>query len=281
MPLIPQGRAYAGTTLVSGYVVQPRTSLLPVAVTATTGGTAHTAGTAVEVSASLPTACQWLTVDVVSDNSNNGADTSTLIEVRTGASLDTVLLRFAAGYRIGASNRLATAWAGPCPIPAGTRVGVAARSTRTSQAVNLSVSTATLPAPTAAPVPYGVDTATSKSSIVLPNPSGTGVPGDWVQVVASTPQAWQGLHLGPQMDANTNVSNGTVDIDVGIGASGSEVVVDTMRLTYNASENMALLTRPFVPALIPAGTRVAARVAQRSAASMPVDLLVHGIPLGG
>lgn len=277
MPELTAGKIYVGSSLVAGGLVEPFPLLQPVTVTPVTGGTAHAAGSWVEVTASTSAASQWLIVTLLEVNGSPGADTSTIIEVGTGGSgSETVVGQFAAGYRSAASYNGIRIADLPFPIASGTRIAVRARSTRTSQNVAVSVATGTLPFSVAAPIPYGVDLAASKG-VTIANPASTGTPGAWTELVSSTSVQLMGLHLGPQAANATSIATGSVTLELGLGGSGSESTFATVAIFSDTSERLDLSRVPNrIPWLIPAGSRISARYTRSG--THPLDLLLHGIP---
>lgn len=281
IPTAVGGRVYAGTDLIAGGISGPKPLLLPVSTAVTTGGTAHTWGSWVEVTASTTAASQWLHIVGLSTNSANTTNTSTLLQVGTGsAGSETALVTFAAGYRNGSPGSSVAMIANcPCPIPTGTRIAVRAQSVRTSQSVTVAVGTSTYNGKVSAPIAWGVDTATSKG-ITLTAPTGSNVTGAWTEITSSSSGAVMALHLGPQMAGASATAVQTVDIEIGTGTAGSETVVGSMRMTHGIAESLTPHTPVLIPALIPAGTRIAARVTRSDTGAIaPTDLIVHGIPV--
>lgn len=77
--------------------------------------------------------------------------------------------------------------------------------------------------------------------------------GSWVQVVSSMPEAATAVNLNISGIGSSNANTAGV-VDIGIGPSGSEVVVAS-----NIAVGMALIIEFVVPLAIPAGSRVALR----------------------
>jgi hypothetical protein len=82
------------------------------------------------------------------------------------------------------------------------------------------------------------------------------VKGAWVQVLAACPFEAAGFIL---VINNDNVGSNDVLLDVGIGPSGSEVVI-LPDLYLHPLQNDTMFERIFVPLAIPAGARVATRL---------------------
>lgn len=81
----------------------------------------------------------------------------------------------------------------------------------------------------------------------------------WVQVIAATAEAWVVTHV----TCRNPLINAWVEIDVGIGAVGSETVIGTLKAGYVATNNTGQATTLRFPIglnSVPAGTRVALRI---------------------
>jgi hypothetical protein len=89
----------------------------------------------------------------------------------------------------------------------------------------------------------------------------SGASGTWVQITASTSQLYRAILLIPSI-GSTNVTTANTDMDVGIGAAGSEVVIGTVPMRYVSSEQAGSpIESPYLPMAyqIPAGSRLAVR----------------------
>jgi hypothetical protein len=108
--------------------------------------------------------------------------------------------------------------------------------------------------------------------------SGSGVgntKGTWVQVIAACPVEASGFIL---VINNDNLGNAEVLLDIGIGASGSEVVI-LPDLYLHPLQNDTMFERLYVPLAIPAGARVASRI---QASTSTVGQLLGSIqPIAG
>ena len=267
--------------LIAGGVSGPKPLLLPVSVAPVTGATAHTWGSWVTVTASTTADSQWLHIVGLGTNSGNTTNTSSLVQVGVGeADSEVPLATFACGYRNGAPGSSVALIANcPCPIPAGSRIAVRVQSVRTSQTITLGVGTSTFNGKVSAPIAWGVDTATSRG-ITVTAPTGSNATGAWTELASSTAADVMAVHFGPQMAGSTATAVQTVDIEIGTGASSSETPVAAARFTHGISESLTPHTPLLVPALIPAGTRLVARVTRSdTGANAPTDLIVHGVPV--
>lgn len=98
------------------------------------------------------------------------------------------------------------------------------------------------------------------------SPSGTSwVNGSYVQVVASTPAAWllAGISVTPSSASHGFGAN--FEVDVAVGGSGSESVIATFAgVIFGTATPRAVWLPPIAIDAIPAGSRVAVRIRERS-----------------
>lgn len=122
----------------------------------------------------------------------------------------------------------------------------------------------------------GIDASVSAGTSIVG--SGTAnTKGAWVQLVASTASDSWGMIAQIQYRGTTNLSDDFL-IDIGIGGSGSEVVlVGNLLASTNAVRQG--LYETFLPIAIPSGTRVSARCQNNSTST--ADILGLSIVLFG
>src|SRR5688572_12621946 len=109
------------------------TTSLPGA-TVTAHATPHTVGTAVELIASTAFACETVDVIIPIGPSTSSANTSMLMDIVTGASLNTVLIPKISLGALPAASVIKFRF--PLTIPAGTRVGAQIQGAVTVDAVD-------------------------------------------------------------------------------------------------------------------------------------------------
>lgn len=280
------GRVYVGSTLVAtGTRSDQRPSPLlatnvnsaastRTTVTSTSSSTPFTAGAWWQITASLPAACDGVVVFPTGATNIAGSDTSTVLEIGTGASgSETVWATVAVGF-----NSSPFPLTVPGHLAAGTRVAVRTRSAVPSFAVGAYYSfTAAKDLSPGSPVTWGgASIATTARGVGLTVPGSLNTKGAWTEIVASTSVAVSQLALYAQCAGNNTMPSGSLLIDIGVGASGSESVV-IPDLAYATSTSEWLLARgPQAYGVdIPAGSRIAARYA-RSASNATVDLILVG-----
>jgi hypothetical protein len=246
-------------------------------VTLTANSSAHTFGAWTQVIASVPENTSMIIVDV-SGIGVTTVNTASIISIGIGASgSETELFNFACG---SATTALAGAISGlqfviPVQINSGSRIAARLQSIVTGG------KTATIKIKTFDANEYdfiyqpqkydslGVDLATSRGTNVAASNT-------YTEIVASTSNIYRGVCVIPSVatDNAGNVTNHTMSL--GVGPSGSEVQIGS--LSYQVASNETLYSSPnfFMPALIPAGSRIAVR--QSSTATF-VDASVIGVLL--
>lgn len=123
----------------------------------------------------------------------------------------------------------------------------------------------------------GADTINTRGTLVT---SGTALTkGSWTQIVASAARDYAGFFLtpGPQSGSDGVTASQPVNIDIGIGAAGSEVILvpDIMGTSFAAA------TTQIIPALmfwtpIPAGSRIALRW-ENASANITKSFVINGV----
>jgi len=228
-------------------------------VTVTADTAAHTKGAWSELIASTSANASVLFL-LVQDISSTGANTATLVDLATGASgsESAIASDIAVGGAITTAGPTGICTAIPLKIASGTRLSARIQSvitggkTATVQAILYNAGDYAT-APTSVDV-IGGNTANSRGAAF------SGASGTWVQAIASTTQAYRAVAIVPSMHDST-ISTSETQLDLGVGASGSEVVFGTTIVGYNANENVQSVP-PLLSLFgrnIPAGSRLAVR----------------------
>ena len=199
---------------------------------------------------------------VVLANSINVAatNTATLLDIGTGASGSetTVIADVAVGASGVTSGGSGNIFGVPFKIASGTRISariqsvVAGGKTASISAFLMDLGNYDT-APTSVDV-IGADTANSKGI------SFSGASGSWTEAIASTSRAYRAV-VCVLSSHNNDIAGITINWDVGIGASGSEVVFGNGRASANTIETLSNAT-PYnylFGRKIPAGSRLAVR----------------------
>jgi len=231
--------------------------------TVTAAATAHTKGSWTQIIASTASNASALAI-TITDVGANGFNTAALIDIGFGASgSETVKIAdVAVGGARGTGN--VAAFGGltfviPLQVPSGTRIacriqGVIASDTASVSIQALDTSDYSL-APTSVDT-IGGDTATS-GAIGMSGASGT-----WVELVASTSQAYRGIVLVPSIAATAGTNTIVTTYEIGTGAAASEVTFGFINAHYTSAEEIStgrMVATPVLGKLIPAGTRIAVK----------------------
>lgn len=171
----------------------------------------------------------------------------------------------------------------PLSIPAGSRVAARLQSgaafDTTTVICHLHAGCLLTPSPLSRVDAYGTATATSSGTTI--DPGGTAnTLGAWVQLSASTARPMRGLFFMTSLLGTAASSVSSWLIDIGIGGSGSEVVLlSGFRIKQFFGSNPDPHNTAFIPIDIPAGVRLAAR-AQYSGTATPdrlIGIAVYGV----
>lgn len=263
---------------------------LTLGTSVTTGGTAATKGTAVQLIAS--TAFDAYLLEITAANYGASATTSRgCLDILVGAATEEVLIaNLLMGFcgSIGAANPGPKTWLFPIYIPAGTRIAAKVAGDRTSTAMQVGVrlwgGNGYPPFRVAQKVvTYGIGTVPAGTSVT---PGASGAEGSWTQITASTTDDHFGVVISAQPPTgDTTLSASGVFADVGVGAATEEVLAgggnETSTIfTLDGNERVGnpVLNLP-VFADIPSGQRLAARLSRSSAADTTAnwEVALHGL----
>jgi len=262
------------------------------AVAPTSGGTAHTKGSWVEIVAAT-TSDVYRVIMQTSNTAVSGSNTASLLDIGVGAAGAEVVV--VPNLAVGNSSTSSTlgsfpVWDLPLFIAKGSRVAVRWQSARTSVTLNTywtffgptsTTRAATKPAPFT--WAYGPDTSTSLGVTLVPGAANA--KGAWSQLTAATDGPISALAVGIQNAGNTSAQGGTVLVDIGYGAAGSEVVA-IPNLSFTTSTQELVLRNHLLttyPVELPAGVRLAARCSNSggSTGAYYVDASICAIPRSG
>lgn len=228
-------------------------------VTVTANSSAHTKGAWSEIIASA-SADASLLVLLVQDVSAASTNTATLLDLGVGASgsESAVASNIAVGGALTTAGPLGICTALSLKVASGTRLSARIQSVVTGgktaavQAFLFNVGDFAT-APTSLDV-IGGNTANSEGI------SFSGASGTWVEATASTSQAYRAVAVVPSTH-NANISTIDAQMDLGVGAAGSEQVFGTAIANYANNESITSAP-PFLSIFgksIPAGSRLAVR----------------------
>ena len=229
-------------------------------VTVTANSTAHTKGSWTQLISSTSGDATFVVVEVTGVQTST-VDTATLLDIGTGASGSEVALipDVAVGGAASIGGGVARfAFQVPIKIASGTRISARIQSVVTGgKTATVAIWTFNMGdfayAPTAVDV-IGTSTATSAGTAM------SGSSGTWVQITASTANAYKAVVLVPSTSAS---AIGTINVKytLGTGASGSEVEVGQTFASYTNSEALSTFPRwgQLICGAIPSGTRISVR----------------------
>jgi hypothetical protein len=201
------------------------------------------------------------------------------IDVALGASNVIIFPDLALDARASGANASPVSIWVPLAVPAGTDIKLRAQSTAANTLRCMINGYAG--DPFAPPVAAGVINLNGWSGVdtsVSATPGTTaGTASAWTELTSSLARDIAALYLAGNCAGDTSRTAGRLTVDIGVGASGSEVVLFTFQTTNN-SNNQADTFGPIACA-IPAGTRIAYRVkpSYTSATPDPFGLVGHGI----
>jgi hypothetical protein len=231
-----------------------------IGVTVTANATANTKGSWTQLIASSSGNTSSIVVSAAGVAAAATTNTATLLDIGTGASGSetTIIADVAVGASGSAGQGVNNSFEIPFKIPSGTRISariqsvVAGGKTASISAFLMDLGNYDT-APTSVDV-IGADTANSKGI------SFSGASGSWNEAIASTSRDYRAVCC-VLSSHNSDVAGITITWDVGIGASGSEVVFGGGRAPVSSNEVISNAT-PYnylFGRKIPAGSRLAVR----------------------
>ncbi len=249
------------------------TSLLT-AVTA--DATPHTAGAWVEMIASTAFTASAVALIAIGATATANTDTSVLADIGIGGSGSEVAI--VESIPLGARpTKGFTEHRVPLSVPAGSRLSVRIRAAITVDTTNvqLRIAGGGLHGPSGygRATTYGADTGTS-NGVTLTTPGATNTKGAWTQIVAATTNPCRFLLAAPCLRAASTQLSVTGLIDIGVGGSGSEVVlIPDVYFDASSSEDLVSVAAA-VPVNLPAGVRLSARYQGSATNAGPAVILI-------
>jgi hypothetical protein len=223
-------------------------------VTLTANSSANTKGAYAQAIASTTANASMLGILVVGV-ATSATNTATLLDIATGASgSETVIIE---NIAVGAST--STYFEVPFKIASGTRISARIQSVVTGGKTAV-INVFLIDAGDYANAPTSVDTIGSSTA----NSQGTsfsGASGTWVQAIASTSRAYRAVTLIPSSHDSDIGNFFNTPIEVGVGASGSEVAFGDLLHAYVSTEQSRSETPSYsrFGRNIPSGSRLAVR----------------------
>lgn len=236
----------------------------------TTGGTAATKGTAVQLIASTNFDAFWVTVMAFAYGTSAQASRGCL-DIMVGAATEEViipnLLMGGAGARSDAAGCSMKRWDFPLYIPGGTRISAKAAGDRTSTAFGVAVQiyggNACPPFRVGSKVTtYGIGTVPAGTAVT---PGTTAAEGAWTEITASTTEDHFAFVPSMQPGSDTTLTSITfLYMDLGLGAATEEALLgaeQSYAFRYDSGEQCEGPWNTF-PSFqdVPSGTRLVARL---------------------
>lgn len=227
-----------------------------------------------EIDASLSADAAGIFVHVPNSIAAGDTNSSTLLEIGTGAGgAEAHWASLQVGYST-ANERYFV----PGFIAAGTRVAARGRSAIASQSLtNFSYQflPATKSVDVSAPVTMGHSTATAHG-VVVTAPGSLNTKGAWTEIEDSTPSTFGVLAVCPAGAEDTTLSANGILLDIGIGAGGAEtVLIPDIYLAPSTAETIVARTPVVYGVSVPSGSRLSARYA-RANAGVSLDVFLIG-----
>jgi hypothetical protein len=254
----------------------------------TASATPHVKGAWTQAEAAIPNGVKGIHM-VVYSTAVAAANSSTLMDIGIGGAGSEVVVveNLNVGYKINPSQ---ASWYQyiPLRLPNGVRLALRCQSATASKVPSVhlgwELGEGLLPCRSFGAVDtMGADTATSRGVTLTPNAT-INTPGAWAEVIASTARAYHALGAMVGGAGETVLVGQTWMMDIGIGGSGSEVVlVPNIPLrNLSTSEEMGQYKKPgsewMADLHIPAGSRLSARVNSgvTGAANTRSDVVLYG-----
>ncbi len=235
------------------------------------GSSANTMGSWTQLVSSLSSDACWCDVQI-GDSSASSAN-SFAVDIGVGAAASEQVI--AQLYSCGTTNfsTTPTHLMFPLCVPAGTRVSARAQSATGSNTCDVAIrffdGGFTHQEGAAGVDRIGFVSASSVGTTVAPSATAN-TKGSFTQLIASTAVDYIGLLWETDTLNTAPTASSTYFMDLAIGGSGSEQVIVPVWcvITINGDKQTIPYGSAFYPILIPAGTRLSARL-QCSAASQP------------
>jgi len=204
--------------------------------TVTADTVAHTKGAWTQIIASTTANTSLLSIKV-GGIAASGTDTATLIDIGTGAggSETAIVSNIAVGSADGSAAANGVNFELPYKLASGTRIAARIQSIVTGGKTAF-VEIAAIDAGDYDSAPTAVDTIGTSTATSL-GTAMSGASGTWVQVTSSTSNAYRAVVMVPSIASAAIGGNANLTYTLGVGASGSEVEVGSLRFRATTSEN--------------------------------------------
>ena len=238
----------------------PTLATLTPGTAVTTGATSSTKGSATQLIASTKFDVWGVTL-VFTDYGASATASDACFDLLLGANDDVRVANLLCGYSPSSSSFGTQRYWFPLYIPAGVKVSGRAAGLRTSTAMQVQIF---LEGGTPSPpwrvgsrvTTYGITTVPNGTNVV----AGNAAEGSWTQMTASTSEDHFYLVPSFQLTSETSISSRALNVDYGVGGSGSEVLLGSVDYGQSSFE---LLSTPGdlggEDVHVPAGSRLVMR----------------------
>jgi hypothetical protein len=248
-----------------------------------TGGSASTKGTAVEIFSSTNFDAYWVTV-IASQYGTAGAAAEGCLDILVGAATEEVLIpNLLMGYCGGSTSTAgqgAKRWDFPLYIPAGQRIAAQVAGARTSTAMRVGLflygGNGYPPFRVGSKVTtYGIGTVPNGTAIT---PGASGAEGAYAQITAATSEDHFALVPSFQVATDGTTSLLHQMVDIGIGAATEEQIAESYWFATDTNEKMCgpINSMPCFQD-IPSGTRLAMRASNSGANDAAYQGAIHAV----
>lgn len=250
--------------------------------TLTSGGSSNTYGSYVELASAISEDAGFMLIEVTNAIAQSATSTGTVLDIATGAAASEVVVIQA--LNCGFMDRNATelayprGWMIPIFIPRGSRIAARIKSTVVSKVITVRCHYF---APFEGIIPskslIGMGISGLSGGTAITAPGAINTEGAWTEIISATAEPFAGLVMGFGGVNDTTQSNARMLVDIGMGASGSEIEIIRNVAVFTTTTEQVTAVSPLVhPAIIPAGTRLAARY-QYNVSGSSLDITLHGI----
>jgi len=226
----------------------------------TASATPHVKGSWTQVVASTPEDSGVLFL-IASGVAVAATETSMLLDIAVGAAGSEVavienLAVGGAAVRAGGVNGVVA----PMPVrtPAGSRISCRIQSLIASDTCTVNVTLSSVPG--LQMLPTSVDTIGTNTANSRATPFAGSV-GSWTEITASTTRRYRGIFLVPSV-IGTDIASFTDDLEIAVGAAGSEVELGRVFADFRNTESVFHTTNFLYAPIacdIPAGSRLAVK----------------------
>ena len=248
--------------------------------TITSNGSANTKGSWTQLVASTSSDTCWVLINTLS-KTWAAAGYGVAVDIGVGSSgNEIVLIPNVLTASDDATYNISTSVGFPVSIPSGTRISARCQDSVGGEVcyVNLIMFDGALSQMEGAAGvdAIGFNSAATVGTVVTPGAASA--KGSYSQLSAATARDYIGLFAMFDMQTNSSYPEFAYDIDLAIGASGSEqIIIPDYCGGNHEGYTIDIDPIPFIPISIPSGTRIAARCANSGGSTIGIGMTVYGV----